>query len=114
MRPGTGLYLNSQSAISRRNNRVRRMIGQLRPHMPWLRDTDLPLLRSWVEHEVLGSALYNRLADQGVVDEQGKPREALLNHWRLCRQTQVRLAHELGLTPGSVQQFRHEGSAELL
>ncbi len=69
--------------------------------MPWLEAADIPAMRQWAEFEIVGAALFNALVEKGAVDENGKPRDHLLNHLRLYRQAQ--LAHEsaLGMTPAA-------------
>src|SRR5690242_10781798 len=58
-------YASDKTALAKRNLRVRRLLERMRPKMPWIRDTDMPLLKMWAEHEILGAALFNRLVDAG-------------------------------------------------
>lgn len=81
----------------------------MKREMPWLEPADMPAMRAWAEMEIIGAALFNVLVDKGAVDENGKPRDHLLNHLRLYRQAQ--LAHEaaLGMTPAARMAIKANG-----
>ncbi|MBE3602160.1 hypothetical protein IMX07_00815 [bacterium] len=77
--------------------------------MPWLTPADLPAMRQWAEFEIVGAALFNALVDQGPVDENGKPRDHLLNHLRLYRQAQLGHEAALGMTPAARMMIKATG-----
>jgi hypothetical protein len=93
------LYITSASALKRRAWKVSRLVQAMRVQMPWLQQSDLPVLRSWCEHEIIGSAIFTDLMEQGIRDAMGEPRSRLIEAWKGVRGSQLRYSTALGLSP---------------
>jgi hypothetical protein len=77
--------------------------------MPWLEPADMPAMRAWAEMEIIGAALFNVLVEKGAVDENGRPRDHLLTHLRLYRQSQLAYESQLGMTPAARMTIKANG-----
>jgi hypothetical protein len=93
-----GGYATSQSAMVARARKVQRLVARMKQTMPWLRDSDIPSCRAWAELEILGASIFGVLMQQGLFDAKGEGKQLLDKH-RAIRQTQLRYAETLGMTP---------------
>ncbi len=91
-------YARSSDVLRLRYRRVRRLVAKARAAMPWLDESDVPVLRSWCELEIIGAGLFADLTAAGITNGEGEPRRAV-DDLRRLRQTQLGFARELGMTP---------------
>jgi len=106
------LYVRAPSGLQLRSRRVRRLAARVKAGCPWLQPSDEPTLRSWCELEIITAGVFAQLLEHGACTTgdtldgksgNGAPLEPrrLLGEFRQLKQTQLRFAETLGLTPSS-------------
>ncbi len=98
----TGAYARSKTALKIRADKTRRLMRKLRDVCPWLKESDLPVLRAYCELEVIGASLFAGVMEAGAITSAGKSDVAarrLVEDHRKNRLAAARLASDLGLTP---------------
>jgi hypothetical protein len=82
------------------NRRTSRLSAKLWDALPWLADTDEPVVRAWAQAEILSTELFAYLMKEGVINSDGGV-SGLLAEWRRTKQHQLKLEQEMGMTPSS-------------
>jgi hypothetical protein len=100
-----GLYATSDGALRVRQQRVRRIIGNMRRAMPWLTPADTPAMKGWAELEVLSATVFAWLLKLNVLNSEGEPRRLLSEH-RQMKLAQLQYETALGMTPLSRAQLK--------
>ena len=109
----TSLYAASNNALEQRHEKVRYLVRKMRRAMHWLEDSDLPACRAWAEFEILGSIVFNELANNGPLNCE---RESwrLLDDFRKLRVAQLQFEKELGMTPAARMAIKANGTRAAL
>jgi hypothetical protein len=100
--------------MRRRAWKVKSLASVVRRQLPWLETSDRATLRAWCEHEIIGSAVFMKLMDDGIADSDGKLREILLNTWRTIRAAQLRYSNALGMSPAARTAIKVNGTSAAL
>jgi len=95
-----GLFVKSSTGVRLRSRPVQRLVRQMQDMMPWLKQSDLPAVRSWAQLEYLGAKVYADLMQRGFLLESGEPRK-LLSEFRQLKLAQLAYERDLGLTPAT-------------
>src|SRR5579863_6661860 len=82
-----GLWVQSRTALDRRECATRSLIMRARKLMHWITDADMPALRSWAELEIVASQLWINLQDEGPFLPNREPRRVLTEYrqMKLCQ-----------------------------
>jgi phage terminase small subunit len=97
----TGLYVRAHAGLRLRDKKVERLARKARALMPFLTDSDMPLLRTFCEMEYLCGIVYAALMRDGVLTQEGTATKRLFHDYRQMRQAQIVLGAQLGMTPAS-------------
>jgi phage terminase small subunit len=115
--PATGVprrfYLRERNGIQRRDQKVRRLAQKVKAALPWLEDADAPAVRAFCEFELLASAAFAELRDEGMLTSDGNPK-ALLDTFRKLRLAQLQFERELGMTPAARMAIKANGTRAAL
>ncbi len=100
-----GLFAKSSQALKLRSRRTRYLFRKVSATLPWLQPSDMPVLRSWCELEIIGASIFTILESADVIsgkDENGdlRPRR-LLNEYARIKGLQLQYASALGMGPGA-------------
>ena len=106
----TSLYVRAAPGLRLRDHKVQRLVQRMRQAMPWLKNSDVPMCRSWAQLEVLADAVFAVLRSAGPVTPNLEARR-LLDDFRKLRASQVPMAMALGMTPVARMQLRVGGEA---
>ncbi|MGD0076542.1 MAG: hypothetical protein ABSD31_19750 [Candidatus Binataceae bacterium] len=108
-----GLYAASESALTVRAIRVRRIVARMRKELPWLTAADVPAMRGWAELEILSSTVFAILTKINVINGEGEPRRLLSEH-RQLKLAQLAYERELGMTPAARMAIKANGTRAAL
>ena len=106
-------YLRERNGIQRRDQKVRRLTTRVKAALPWLEPGDTPAVRAWSELELLASAAFAELRDEGMLTLDGNPK-ALLDTFRKLRLAQLQFERELGMTPAARMSIKANGTRAAL
>jgi hypothetical protein len=95
-----GLYATTTNGKKLRDQKVRRLLRNLRVIAPWIGESDVPLARRYCELEILASLVYAELRDHGILNRDKEARR-LLNDYRMLAASQAILARELMISPAA-------------
>lgn len=97
-RAQTGLYVRAAPTLKVRDKRIAVLVKRMFRLMGWLRPEDVPLCRSWAQHEILSDIVYSALRAMGPINADGNAKRLLVDY-RQLRQSQTAIASQLGMSP---------------
>jgi hypothetical protein len=106
-----GVYVKSPNAVKVRSHRVTSLVRKALDCMPWIRDQDIPTLRSWAQFEVIKAAAFAGIVQTGVITTTGKNGvkdvqvRRLVHDFRQLALAQLAFETQLGMTPASRAQI---------
>jgi hypothetical protein len=113
-----GVYVRSPNAVKVRSNRVTHLVNKALACMPWIRDQDIPTLRSWAQLEVIKAAAFAGIVHAGVITTTGKDGvkdvqvRRLVHDFRQLALAQLAFETQLGMTPASRAQIADSKQSE--
>lgn len=104
-RAQTGLYVRAARTLKVRDQKISKLVRRMFSLMSWLKPEDIPLMRSWAQHEILADIAYSALRAMGPINADGNAKR-LLTDFRQLRQSQTMIANALGMSPMARAQLR--------
>ena len=104
-RAQTGLYVRAARTLKVRDQKISKLVRRMFRLMEWLKPEDIPLMRSWAQHEILSDIAYSALRAMGPINADGNAKR-LLTDFRQLRQSQTAIANALGMSPMARAQLR--------